>query len=215
MLTRHWRGIGKKEDYLKLEEIRKDKKKNNIFLIAYILFAMIFLLIFTVNYKKIYTSIKNYEYKQFELRMENRIQPNKDYSLKTDNKFNLIFELYLIISFVLFMGYYEKNKTIMKIMILAILFINILYSRFIYSKIQIELTENFIVDYIVCFSFMFFSIYEIIYLYSNKILKKEYKIQALKINFVEDSGCWFLTVLNFLLAMGTSILLKNLIYNKI
>ena len=122
---------------------------------------------------------------------------------------------YIFISFVLFMGYYEKNKTIMKIMILAILFINILYSRFIYSKIQIELTENFIVDYIVCFSFMFFPIYEIIYLYSNKILKKEYKIQTLKINFVEDSGCWFLTVLNFLLAMGTSILFKNLIYNKI
>lgn len=198
-----------------MEEIKKDTKKNNIFLLAYVVFAMIFLLVFSFSYKKIYTSIKNYEYKKFEWRMENRIQPNKDYSLEVYDKFELIFEVYLVISFVVFMEYYEKNKSIIKILILSVLFINLFYARFVYSIIQIELTEDFLVNYIVCFSFIFFPIYELIHLFSNKILKKEYKIQALKIFFVDDYGCWFMTMLNILVSMGASTLLKHLIFNDV
>ena len=55
-----------------LEEIKEYKKRKNIFLIAYVITAMIFLVVFTINYKRIYAGIKNYEYKQFELSIENR-----------------------------------------------------------------------------------------------------------------------------------------------
>ncbi len=70
-----------------MEEIKSDKKKNNIFLLVYVVFAMIFLHVFSFSYKKIYTSIKNYEY----------------------DKFELIFEVYLVISFVIFMEYYKNT----------------------------------------------------------------------------------------------------------
>ena len=107
---------------------------------------MIFLIVFTINHIKIYNEIKNYEYKQYERRIENRIQNYQDYNLETNKKFNLIFELYLIISFAIFASYYEKNKLMIKVIILLISIINILYSRFIYSKIQMELCKNFLVD---------------------------------------------------------------------
>ena len=194
-----------------LEEIKEDKKRKNIFLIAYVIAAMIFLVVFTINYKRIYAGIKNYEYKQFELSIENRMQPlYTDYELETDRKFNLIFEIYLIISFIVFMNYYEKNKSIIKVIIMIVLVFNIVYSKIVYSKIQIELAKNFIVDDMAYFSFVFFPIYEIIYLGSIRILKKEYKIQALHITLVNDYICWFLTILNFLLSIGGSILVKHL-----
>ena len=79
-----------------------------------------------------------------------------------------------------------------------------------YSKIQIEVAKNFIVDDMAYFSFVFFPIYEIIYLGSIRILKKEYKIQALHITLVNDYIYWFLTILNFLLSIGGSILVKHL-----
>ena len=69
---------------------------------------MIFMIVFTINYIKIYNEIKNYEYKQYERRIEKRIQNYQDYNLETNKKFNLIFELYLIISFAIFASYYEK-----------------------------------------------------------------------------------------------------------
>lgn len=72
-------------------------EKKNIFLIVYILFAMVFLLVFSINYKKVYRSIENYEYKQYEFRMENQFQEFKDPSLETNKKFNLIINLYLFL----------------------------------------------------------------------------------------------------------------------
>ena len=182
---------------------------------VYILISMIFLIVFTINYIKIYNEIKNYEYKQYERRIENRIQNYQDYNLETNKKFNLIFELYLIISFAIFASYYEKNKLMIKVIILLISIINILYSRFIYSKIQMELCKNFLVDYIVCFSFMFFLIYEIIYLFSIKIVKKEYIIQQIKYFHGDDYISWFFTILNYCFSIVGSIFLKNLIYNKL
>lgn len=187
-------------------------EKKNIFLIVYILFAMIFLLVFSINYKKVYRSIENYEYKQYEFRMENQFQEFKDPSLETNKKFNLIINLYLFISFVIFLECYEKNKTSIKILILIVLLINILYIRFIYSKVQMELLENYIVNYLVCFSFTFFLFYEVIYRCSNKLLKKEYKIELAKINLVKDYVCWLLTLLNLILAVGGSIILKHFIF---
>lgn len=182
---------------------------------VYILISMIFLIVFTINYIKIYNEIKNYEYKQYERRIENRIQNYQDYNLETNKKFNLIFELYLIISFAIFASYYEKNKLMIKVIILLISIINILYSRFIYSKIQMELCKNFLVDYIVCFSFMFFLIYEIIYLFSIKIVKKEYIIQQIKYFHGDDYISWFFTILNFCFSIVGSIFFKDLIYNKL
>ena len=194
------------------------KKRKNIYMFVYILISMIFLIVFTINHIKIYNEIKNYEYKQYERRIENRIQNYQDYNLETNKKFkkfNLIFELYLIISFAIFASYYEKNKLMIKVIILLISIINILYSRFIYSKIQMELCKNFLVDYIVCFSFMFFLIYEIIYLFSIKIVKKEYIIQQIKYFHGDDYISWFFTILNFCFSIVGSIFFKDLIYNKL
>ena len=71
-----------------MEEIRENKKKMNIFLIAYIIASMIFLVIFTIKYQRIYTDVKKSEYKKFERAIENGNYLAKDYSLEAEKKFN-------------------------------------------------------------------------------------------------------------------------------
>lgn len=198
-----------------MEEIRENKKKMNIFLIAYIIASMIFLVIFTIKYQRIYTDVKKSEYKKFERAIENGNYLAKDYSLETEKKFNLIINLYLLISFVFFMECYENNKRTIKILILIVLAVNIFYARFIYSKIQMETALNPKAGYLSCFSLLFFPVYEIMNLFSKNVLKKEYKIQSLRVSHINDLYSWFLTILNIIFAAPLTIFFKNLIYDKI
>ncbi|WP_191015200.1 hypothetical protein [Treponema zioleckii] len=166
---------------------------------AFIAISIIFLILFSFTYKKIYGVIKNYEEEKHIERMENQFEVFKDPAMEAGKKFNKIFESYLIISFFICVLFYAKCRPLFKTFFLSLFVAQILYVRIVYEKIEENLVENHTVHYLVCYGLIFVLIYELISVFSEKILKNKYELQALKRFMVDDVENWILSWANWIL----------------